>query len=536
MAWPYLGSTGRPLVTGTRAMVACGHPLAAEAGISILRAGGNAVDAAVAVSAALGVVEPFMSGFGGGGGMLIQRNGDVTALHYGGTFPAKATLDVLTPAAIERGSRAMAVPGNPAGWLCAHERHGRLGLGQVFEPAIALARDGFALTPTGASFFKMAAGRLNDAARAVFCPDGHPALVGQVVRNPALAATMVRIADNGVDEFYRGQTADRLAEDVRAAGGFLSPDDLARPQAEWAAPTTATYRGDTLVSTGWPFTSYEVLAILGLLNDLPLHGGLDSADTWHALIEASKLAVADRVAFGGNSAHLALLSPDYLRERGRLIDPRVAALGGGDRYIGSRAPGSVPPGSPADIARECTTHFDVIDADGLSVSVTQTLGSVFGSGVMSGSTGILLNNLMYFFDLDARSPMSVGLGAMRGGPISPVMVFRDDRLLVQLGTPGAFGIPQTTAQMLSNVLDHQMNIQAAIESPRFRLYGGRRVAIETRVSPAVREALVRRGHQIDDLSAFSPAVGGAQGIFVDPDSGAFSGGADPRRDGYAIGF
>ena len=169
------------------------------------------------------------------------------------------------------------------------------------------------------------------------------------------------------------------------------------------------------------------------------------------------------------------------------------------------------------------------------VSVTQTLGSVFGSGFMAGSTGVLLNNLLFFFDLDPNSPMSIELGEMRSGPLSPLLALSGEEVILQIGTPGAFGIPQTTMQMTSNVLDLQMNVQAAVEAPRFRLYGGKKIGVERRVGDAVINALKSRGHDVQVLSGFSPVVGGGHGIFKDIESGYYSGGADPRRDGYALG-
>ena len=172
----------------------------------------------------------------------------------------------------------------------------------------------------------------------------------------------------------------------------------------------------------------------------------------------------------------------------------------------------------------------------MAVSVTQTLGSVFGSGFMAGETGIMLNNLMFFFDLDANSPMSIELGEMRSGPLSPTMLFNQEQLFLAIGTPGAFGIPQTTMQMISNVVDLGYSAQAAIEAPRFRLYGGHKVGLEARVKDPVVQALQKRGHEVQTIGAWSPAVGGGRGVLIDPDTGALSGGADPRRDGYSIGF
>ena len=539
MVWSHNGNALRPTVMTRNGMVACAHPLAAMAGVDILRAGGNAVDAAVAVSAALDVTEPFMSGLGGGGAMLIRYGaGPARALHYGGYFPAGARLDTLDSASIDRGAKAFAVPGAPAGWFAAHAAYGSLDMSQVMAPAVALAEDGFALTATGAGFFKMAAGRLQSAAREVFMPGGTPPPAGTIIQQSALAKTYQRLGQRGVDDFYTGEIGIALVRAVEAAGGFLNADDLARPQSQWSEPSASNYRGLSVVSTGWPYTSYEILLGLNLLGQADAGSSLDDVNLWHARIEAAKLAMADRVAFGGESEALGpgLLSQAYAKDRAKLIKAKTALLGSGERYARHVTDGAVVPGSPADFMRECTTHFDVVDKDGNAVSVTQTLGSIFGSGFMDPVTGILLNNLMFFFDLDANSPMSINLGEMRSGPLSPMMLFKDDALFLMLGTPGAFGIPQTTLQMISNVVDLGMSVQAAIEAPRFRLFGGRKVAIESRLNSGVADALKKRGHELQALSAWSPTVGGGHGILIDPDTGVFSGGADPRRDGYALGY
>ena len=538
MSWPYKGATRRPLVSGRQGLVSCAHSLASAVGHEVLRSGGNAVDAAVAVSAALDVTEPFMSGLGGGGAMLIRpRGGPTHSLHYGGMFPLAATLENLNTAKTDRGPTALTVPGAPAGWSAAWRRFGTQPLGKLLGPAIELAERGFMLTPTGSSLMKMGFGRLVGQGRATFAVSDAAPPPGHVIRQPDLAQTYRTLARDGLESFYEGSIGAKLVEAIRDAGGLLTPEDLSRPQVSWCEPSACDVGSYYVQSTGWPYTSYETLLALKILANASEFESLDRADLWHYRIEATKLAMADRVNFGGESAHLAegLLSDAYAESRFALIKAGTALLGTGERYAAHLPKGTLTPGSPKDFARECTTHFDLVDSDGMVVSVTQTLGSVFGSGFMAGSTGVLLNNLLFFFDLDPNSPMSIELGEMRSGPLSPLLALSGEEVILQIGTPGAFGIPQTTTQMTSNVLDLQMNVQAAVEAPRFRLYGGKKIGVERRVGDAVINALKSRGHDVQVLSGFSPVVGGGHGIFKDIESGYYSGGADPRRDGYALG-
>jgi len=264
--------------------------------------------------------------------------------------------------------------------------------------------------------------------------------------------------------------------------------------------------------------------------------GQNSADTLHLLAEALKLAVADRVAYAGRPdiPIKGLLSKSYAAQRRALIDPARAQPSEGERFGGLTGPGVIAAGTLEDLRRECTTHFDVVDAAGNAVAVTQSLGAVFGSGVMAGDTGIMLNNFLFWAELDPASPAVVAPNKRLGTRMAPVAILRDEQLFAMLGTPGSFGIPQTTTQMISNLIDHEFNIQAAIEAPRIRTYAGTTIDIEDRVPEAVRAELTRRGHDLRLIGDWSAGVGGGQGFMIDPDSGALLGGADPRRDGYAM--
>ncbi|HUG13387.1 MAG TPA: gamma-glutamyltransferase, partial [Thermomicrobiales bacterium] len=232
----------------------------------------------------------------------------------------------------------------------------------------------------------------------------------------------------------------------------------------------------------------------------------------------------------------ALLSKEYASKRRELIDPNRAAWSGGERYTSSKHAKEILPGSVESILRESTTHFTTADASGYVVSCTQTLGGGFGSGVVHGSTGLALNNFAHWFDVDPESPNVIAPNKRVEMCLAPSQIWRDGELFLSIGTPGSFGIMQTTPQMMMNVIDHGYSVQAAIEAPRFRTMTGTELPIEGRVSDDVVAELRRRGHDVQILEPWTPFVGGGQGLMIDPDSGAFWAGADPRRDGYALAY
>ncbi|HET9017251.1 MAG TPA: gamma-glutamyltransferase family protein [Thermomicrobiaceae bacterium] len=540
MVWTNAGITHRSTIMGTRGMVATAHPLASLAGLRALMAGGNAVDAAIAASATLNVVEPYMSGLGGGGAMLVHtRSGDTVCLNYGGPVPAAASAGNLDAACVDVGPRAGVVPGIPAGWFAALERFGTMPASDLFAAAIDHAERGVPLTVKNREFFGSGNARVQGAAREVFFSTGATPPAATVVRQPRLAATYRALAEGGPDAFYRGPIGERFVAAVQAAGGLITTEDLAATTVSWSEPSVSHYRGLELRTTSWPLTSYETQLALNILEGFDLASmGHNGAGTIHTMAEAFKLAVADRIAYAGSlePPPAGLLSAEYAARRRALIDPSAARPVEGDRFSRPRPADAVLPGDPADVTRECTTHLDVADAEGNAVSITQSIGSIFGSGFMAGDTGIMLNNFLYFYDLDPASPNAIRPGMPWGGPLSPVMLFRDGSLFLSIGTPGGFGITQTTAQMISNVVDHGYGVQAAIEAPRFKVVKGCELVMEERVPSEVRAELARRGHDVQVVAPWSAAVGGGQGILIDPETGALSGGADPRRDGYAIGW
>ncbi len=542
MAFASVGNVHRSTVTGTRGMVASAHPLASLAGVRMLLEQGNAFDAAVAVAAALNVVEPYMSGIAGVGYALIYCAAErrVRVLDYCGRTPHDATSEAFPTTDMQDGGvMSCLVPGACGGWLELLERYGTMDRATVFGPAIELAENGFAATVKNAKFMKDAVPRMRPTGAEVMLSRGRAPLPGEVLIQKDLAGTFRRVVEGGAEIFYRGDVAKEISGYVQAEGGLLSGRDLADFEVEWEDAISTSYRGYRVYCPPPPSAGFHILQALNMLEGYDLRDmGHHSEEALHQFIEVLKLGNSDRVAYAAaQDAPLdGLLSKAYAEERRALIGERAAA-NQGEYYTMARLPGEVPPGKPGAWLNDCTTHFDVVDAAGNAVAVTQSLGSGFGSGAILGKTGMFLNNFIKWADTAPGSPNRIEPHKKIDMCLSPCQIFKGGSLVAVLGTPGSWGIQQTTTQFTTNFLDYGMNIQAAIEAPRFRFqHPGTRVYMESRVPPDIRSGLVRRGHQIDVVDAFSPITGGAQGIAVDPESSAMMGGADPRRDGYAIGI
>jgi gamma-glutamyltranspeptidase/glutathione hydrolase len=525
---------------GTRGAVASAHPLASMAGIQMLLAGGNAVDAAVAVGSTLNVVEPFMSGMGGIGLMLVsRRGGERHVLDFVGRSPRASDVTRCTEDEQGAGPKACATPGNLGGWMAAHERFGRLPRAAVLEPAIGHAERGVPLTFKNVEFFTQARATLQRSREAerLYWPNGGPR-AGAVVTYKDLAATLRQVAEGGAEAFYRGPIARSIARAVREAGGWLDEQDLADFAPEWRSPATIAYRGHEVSSMPAPFSAFQMLQTLNVLEAFDLRGwGHNSVEYLHHLIETIKLASADRLAYAYADASppiAGLLSKAYAASQRARIDPKRAAVSEGERYDAVRLGGQISEGHPAKFENEQTTHFACADADGTVVSVTQTLGGPFGSGFAAAGTGVVLNNILKWMDRAPASPNVLRPGRKAGTMMSPTQVFHDGAFRLSIGTPGSYGILQTQPQMLLNVLEFDMNVQEAIEAPRVRVYRDRLIDAEARVPDTVRAGLAERGHQVNVIDDWSWVVGGGQGIARDPESGALMAGADPRRDGYAL--
>jgi gamma-glutamyltranspeptidase/glutathione hydrolase len=404
--------------------------------------------------------------------------------------------------------------------------------------AIELAEHGVPLTWMNVRFFEQGAPTLARSAEAGRIYLGNGGLrPGTVVAYKDLAATFRQVAEGGAEVFYRGPIGRAIARAVSEAGGWLSEADLAAFSPEWREPLSISYRGAEVCSIPPPFSAFQMLETLNILEGFDVAGwGHNSVEYLHHLIEAIKLASADRLAFA-YSADVpirGLVSKAYAASQRGRIDPARAAVSAGERFSAVRLPAQIQEGHPASFAQEQTTHFACADAFGTVVSVTQTLGVPFGSGFAVPGTGLVLNNILKWMDRDPASPNVLRPGKKAGTMMSPTQVFRNGAFVISVGTPGSYGILQTQPQMLLNLLEFGMNIQEAIEAPRVRVYRDRLVDAEGRLAAGTREELVRRGHQVNALDDWSWVVGGGQGIARDPESGALMAGADPRRDGYAL--
>ncbi|TMB96339.1 MAG: gamma-glutamyltransferase [Chloroflexi bacterium] len=534
-------SLANPLIRpmGRNGVVASHHYLASEAGLEILRKGGNAIDAAVAVSAALGVVEPAMNGAGGNGNMLIYWAADdrTYCLDFSGTTPRAA--GNATSGDVYFGPRAQLVPGNLDGWLAALERFGTMDRESVFAPAIRHADDGYPVSPTLTYYIgrmlKTLQGEDSDVAR-TFAPGGRAYQPGEIVRQPHLANTYRAIAKGGAEVFYRGEIARAIASHVSERGGWLSAEDLAAYQAEWQEPLVADYDGWRVSTPPPPCSGVQILETLRILEgfDLKEWNSL-SADYLHVLVEAIKLARHDRVFEGSSTsnAHRVsdFLSDAHVQDLRRRIDMRHAAPSEGDWYT-----------SPH------TTHFSVADRNGNVVSSTQTLGAIFGSGVVVDGTGLILNGLLFLFDFDPGSPNQLAPGKKIDDPMAPLIARHRDGRTLAVGSPGGQGILQTNVQMFLNVAQFGLSPQQSVEAPRLTSWGKRAfidkfgrtydptaLALEDRFPEELKAELASRGHALQLLGEWSHAVG-AGAIALRHANGVVEGGADPRRDGLAYAF
>ena len=532
---------------GVNGMVASAHPLATLAGLEVLRDGGNAFDAVVATASTLNVVEPYMSGMGGIGVALahVAAEGRVRALDFAGKMPGAAEPELFNDEKMENGILAALVPGNLAGWLTLHETYGSMDRKRVFSRAIAYAEDGFPITHINSTIIGQTAHLLEPfpSSVSIILESGKAPRPGKRLRMPQLAESFRRVAAGGLDTFYRGELAGRIVAGNNEHGGIFSDDDLGSYEAEWREPISATYRGFEVFTTPPACSSFQVLQTLKLMetfDDADL--GFQRPETLHSFIEAVKLSAADRIRYAGEPSRITaplagLLSADYARRQRDRIGP-AAAIGppSGEHYARERITGALKPGTPEAFDGGMTTHFAVADRDGNVVTVTQTLGGGFGSGAVVGDTGIFLNNMASYFDLDEGSPNQIGPGRRVDFVVAPTQTFKSGQFHLSLGTPGSYGILQTTPQMLMNVLDHGMTPQQAIDAPRLKCTVGKGVQMEERFPGHVRQRLGERGHKVSVLEAWSRGVGGAQAIQADQAEGTFQGGADPRRDGYALGW
>ena len=539
-------------VFGRNGMVASAHPLVTAAGLGALARGANAVDAAVCAGLVAAVVMPEMCGFGGDLFAVVhmppsnhQGRAETIAIHGSGIAPRGATLEQMREHGEDggrlmpyRGPLAVAVPGMPDAYAALLTRFGSRSLAEMAAPAIAYAAEGYPLTASGAEAIRDNADLLRrfPSSAAVFLSGGRIPKTGEMLRQPDLGRTLAAYATGGADLFYRGEIARRIARFMTEAGGALSADDLADHQTELTVPLTTTYRGQTVHQTGLPTQGLILLEALNIVERADLRTlGIDSAAGVHLLVEAKKLAYADRLAYAADPAFYEtpldrLLSKEWARCRFDAVRP--------DRAAEETPPGGLTGGD--------TTSLCVADGTGMMVSLIQSVSSAFGSGVVAGDTGVVLNNRAgRGFSLEDGHPNQFAPGKKTMHTLNCYLITAlDGSPIVAGGTPGGDGQPQWNLQTIAALIDADLDAQAAVELPRWTSWPGTdpdtlpnryELRLEDRFEPGVIGELQTRGHIARQLGPWG-AGGAAQVICRDPDTGALVAGSDPRAEGLALGF
>jgi gamma-glutamyltranspeptidase/glutathione hydrolase len=520
-------------------MVSSPHHAASQAGLLTLARGGSAADAAIALNAVLGVAYPHMAGPGGDMFCLAwdASRRDLSALNGSGRAARAATIDFYRErghAAIPgRGALAIVtVPGAVDGWWQLHQRHGRLPWADLFEPAIELATAGFGVSESLATWTARNAEVLarEPATSAAYLPGGRAPELGDRATNAALATTLRAIANGGADAFYRGDLAGRIGSSVSSAGSPLDADDLANHTATWVDPISIEFRGKRVFQLPPNTQGFTALQMLGILDGVDVAAlGDGSAAYVHVMAEAARIAFEDRDRYCTDPAFLdipmhRLLGQAHLGELRARID------------MDRRTDGVATAAAGGD-----TCFFCVVDDDGNAVSMIQSIYHDFGSAFVAGDTGVLLQNRGSFFSLDPTHPNRLQPGKRTFHTIIPAMMFEGDEPLMLYGTMGGEGQPQTQAAIATRVLDFGMDVQRAIERPRW-LYGrtwgvaSSALRLEEDFGDVVAATLARMGHVIEIVPRWSDVMGHAQAIHIDRDRGVLSGGADPRGDGAALGW
>lgn len=530
-------------VPGSQAMVATSHHKATDVALKVLKDGGNAVDAAVTAGFALAVTQPRSGNIGGGGFMLVAPGdgGPVKAIDYRETAPAAATRTMFQDSdgnVVPQRSRfshlASGVPGTVAGFALALEKYGTITLAEALAPAIALARDGFEVPHRFTEGLEQARDRLTPwpATRATFYrEDGSAPQPGEVFRQPELAATLQRIADHGIEDFYEGETARLIVDEMERGGGLITLEDLAGYEPVIREPVRGSYRGHEVFSMSPPSSGgTHIVQILNILEGYPMGDyGHNSAQTIHLMAEAMKRAYADRSEYLGDTDFVevpleGLTSKAYAEHLRNGIDRHEATPSE-----------QIAPGKPQPYESNETTHFSIVDQWGNAVSNTYTINFSYGSGITVAGAGFLLNNEMDDFSAKPGVPNAYGLiggeanriepGKRMLSSMSPTILRKDGRNVLVTGSPGGSRIITTTLQVIMNVVDHGLNIQSAVAAPRIHhQWLPDEIRIEQGISPDTIDLLESMGHTVTPRAA----MGAIQSIQVD-DDGQLWGAADPRR-------
>jgi gamma-glutamyltranspeptidase/glutathione hydrolase len=536
--------SGRSVVMAPHGMVATGQPLAAQVGLEVLRQGGNAVDAAIATDAALGLMEPMSCGIGGDLYAIVwdARTRKLYGINASGRSPYRATREFFAERGLKEiptfGPLSWSVPGCVDGWEQLRSRFGTWPLAKILEPTIRYAENGFPVTEVIAGYWKAAEGRLGrdpDAAR-TYLHEGHAPRAGDVFRNPDLARSYRLIAEGGRDAYYRGPIGQAIVAYSEGHGGLFSLRDFQEHSSTWVEPVSTSYRGYLVWELPPPGQGIAVLQMLNLLEEYDLKKlGPTSPDFWHLFLEAKKVVYADRARYYADPEFAAvptaaLIDKEYAKRRRDLIhmDRAVADVEAGDPRLGK-----------AD-----TIYLCVVDKDRNCVSLIQSNYNGFGSGLVPGNLGFALQNRGTLFALDEKHANRLEPHKRPFHTIIPAFVTRDGKPWLTFGVMGGDMQPQGQVEVLCNLIDFGMNVQEAGEAPRLEhlgsatptgrpARGGGTVAAERGFPEEVLDDLKRRGHQVVRTRTNG---GGYQAILIDPATGMLQGGSEPRKDGCAVGY
>ena len=529
-------SQTRSMVISRNGIVAAESPLAAQAGVRILEHGGNAVDAAIATNAMMGVVEPMMNGIGGDLFAIVYdaKANKLYGLNASGWAPKGLTIEYLQNQGIrsmpQQGVNAVTVPGAVDGWQKLADKFGRKKLAEDLEAAIQTAQEGFPVPEWDAVYWAGAADylRTDDAAAKTYLPNDRPPKVGEVFRNPDLAWSLAQIAQHGRDAFYKGEITAKILESMKRHGGPMVAADLAEFSSEFVEPISTTYRDWTVYELPPNVQGLAALEMLNIMETFPLgqkDWGFASTNALHAMIEAKKLAYADLLKYIGDPRKqklptATLLSKEWAAAQAKLIDA--------DHAHCEVAAGEIAAGND-------TTYLSVVDREGNMVSLIQSNYESFGSGIVAPGTGFVLHDRGGLFSLDPASPNALAGRKRPLHTIIPAFAQKGDTR-VAFGIMGGWNQSQAHAQFIANLVDFKMNVQAALEAPRFskHSFGGCDVMMENRIPQKVRDELTAKGHKIELKGAFSSVVGGGQAVMRDFATGVNYGASDPRKDGQAV--
>jgi gamma-glutamyltranspeptidase / glutathione hydrolase len=577
-----LGAKGKEAV-GTKVMIATAHPLATQAGMEMFQKGGNAIDATVAAAFAIGVVEPDGSGLGGGGGMLIRlKNGQSVYINYYGQSSSRVHEAGFVYGKDNQTAKAILIPGTVAGLTTALRQYGTLPLSVVLAPAIRYAEKGF---PVDETLSKIILDNTNlllnhPATASVYLHDGFPRTEGDTIRQPELANTMKAVARLGQTGFYEGPVAKSIIDEVIRSGGIMVLDDLSKYQPTFTEPLQGSYRGYTVLTAPPPHSGVTVLEALNILENVNLQQlgyYATSAESFHLLAETMRRAYADRTSFLADPrfekvpvrglisrefaksrfddiSMTAVIPPEYRKttsgmpaqydrndEGDPAIDgsgpkrsnPTVDTLKKNSRSDSPETSHVIEQETLLESVGGHTTQISVMDSEGNMVSLTQTLGTFFGSGVTAA--GVLLNNGMSNFASSARVN-AVQPNKQPRSSIAPSIILKNGKPFMVVGSPGAARIPATVTILIVNAIDYGLDVEKTDSAPRFLCQkSDQYLSLESRFSSDVQEGMKKKGHQLQLYGEFDLFFGGAQIILVDS-SGNLHGCADPRRGGAAMGY